>query len=88
MLHSAHTLFVKLIIQKAAISGATAVFGAGGTLMQGCYFHLRQAIWRKIQQVIFNYGKSQCRGSGFASISRNRIRANAYQMVSDPDPTQ
>ena len=39
-------------VQAAAIAGAKQVFGVGGgTVYQGCYFHLRQAIWKKIKNV-------------------------------------
>jgi hypothetical protein len=38
-------------VQKAAIAAATDTFGPGGTEVLGCYFHLRQAVHRKVGMV-------------------------------------
>jgi hypothetical protein len=32
------------MLQQAAIAAANSVFGAGGTVVQGCYFHFRNFI--------------------------------------------
>lgn len=37
--------------QKAAIAAIEDVFGPTGAVVQGCYFHFTQAIWRKIRSV-------------------------------------
>lgn len=40
-----------LLLQKAAIKAIQDVFGAAGTVVQGCYFHMCQAVWRNIRKV-------------------------------------
>jgi rRNA processing protein Gar1 len=45
------TTLTVFLLQKAAIGAIQDVFGPGGTVVQGCYFHFRQAIGRKIRSV-------------------------------------